>query len=161
METRTLFADPAPRQTRATAAEDIFPPYARGVLRVLSMDVVELLARAPRSRGVPVITGDDPSLGMHMRPRAQPRARAPGSLGSPEGEDGRVAIGVVVECLRRWESGWAAGLSTRDHDARGCAASCQADGVAGWRLLAARRQGRDDAAAPPPPHARSKQLARR
>ena len=44
---------------------DAFPPYARGLLRAMSLDVVHSLARlAPK---VPVIRGDDPSFGVHLR----------------------------------------------------------------------------------------------
>lgn len=45
--------------------DDIFPPYPRGVLRVLSMDVVR--AVAAHEKLSMVVTGDDPSLGVHLR----------------------------------------------------------------------------------------------
>jgi len=45
---------------------DIFPPYARGALRVLSMDVVQSLADMHQHLLMGV-TGDDPSLGVHLR----------------------------------------------------------------------------------------------
>ncbi|CAK9109650.1 unnamed protein product [Durusdinium trenchii] len=44
---------------------DAFPPYARGLLRALSMDVVHGLASL--SHGIRVIAGDDPSFGVHLR----------------------------------------------------------------------------------------------
>mmetsp|Transcript_102320 Transcript_102320/g.318728 ORF Transcript_102320/g.318728 Transcript_102320/m.318728 type:complete len:594 (+) Transcript_102320:58-1839(+) len=46
---------------------DVFPPYPRGVVRVLSMDVVRLLARASREGRLRMIYGDDPCLGVHLR----------------------------------------------------------------------------------------------
>merc|ERR1712224_441847 len=47
--------------------DDIFPPYPRGVLRVLSMDVVHLLAAAAKRWPQPAVRGDDPSLGVYLR----------------------------------------------------------------------------------------------
>merc|ERR1712060_994553 len=45
----------------------VFPPYPRGVVRVLSMDVVRLLARASREGRLRMIYGDDPCIGVHLR----------------------------------------------------------------------------------------------
>lgn len=50
--------------SREDYPDDIFPPYPRGALRVLSLDVVRLLALR---RSPPVVRGDDPSLGVHLR----------------------------------------------------------------------------------------------
>lgn len=47
--------------------DDVFPTYARGALRVLSMDIVLQLAAASRIQRPLLVTGDDPSLGVHMR----------------------------------------------------------------------------------------------
>eukprot|EP00933_Yihiella_yeosuensis_P014617 TRINITY_DN13031_c2_g1_i1.p1 TRINITY_DN13031_c2_g1~~TRINITY_DN13031_c2_g1_i1.p1 ORF type:complete len:388 (-),score=57.02 TRINITY_DN13031_c2_g1_i1:127-1176(-) len=44
--------------------DDIFPPYPRGVMRVLSMDIVRLLAKEKKPA---TVTGDDPSLGVQLR----------------------------------------------------------------------------------------------
>mmetsp|Transcript_90667 Transcript_90667/g.280393 ORF Transcript_90667/g.280393 Transcript_90667/m.280393 type:complete len:595 (-) Transcript_90667:78-1862(-) len=46
---------------------EVFPPYPRGVVRVLSMDVVRLLARASREGRLRMIYGDDPCIGVHLR----------------------------------------------------------------------------------------------
>ena len=45
----------------------VFPPYARGLLRVLSVDVVVALADMSFSGKLPLIFGDDPCLGVHLR----------------------------------------------------------------------------------------------
>lgn len=45
----------------------VFPPYPRGVVRVLSMDIVRLLAKASREGRLRMIFGDDPNLGVHLR----------------------------------------------------------------------------------------------
>lgn len=64
---------PVPRErenaffhSEAEWPDEFFPPYARGVLRVMSMDVVRLLAAAHR-RLVLGVRGDDPSFGVHLR----------------------------------------------------------------------------------------------
>ena len=44
-----------------------FPPYPRGVLRVLSMDIVRRLAQMDRENKLNVIYGDDPCMGVHLR----------------------------------------------------------------------------------------------
>eukprot|EP00913_Durusdinium_trenchii_P004090 g3789.t1 len=41
----------------------VFPPYPRGVVRVLSMDVVRLLAKASQEGRLRMIYGDDPCIG--------------------------------------------------------------------------------------------------
>lgn len=46
---------------------EVFPPYPRGVVRVLSMDVVRHLAEASRRGRLRMIFGDDPCLGVHLR----------------------------------------------------------------------------------------------
>ena len=45
----------------------VFPPYARGLLRVLSADVVAALANMSLAGKLPVIYGDDPCFGVHLR----------------------------------------------------------------------------------------------
>ena len=45
----------------------VFPPYARGLLRVLSLDVVIALARMSLAGKLPLIFGDDPCFGVHLR----------------------------------------------------------------------------------------------
>lgn len=45
----------------------VFPPYPRGVVRVLSMDVVRLLAKASQEGRLRMIYGDDPCIGVHLR----------------------------------------------------------------------------------------------
>ncbi|CAJ1380634.1 unnamed protein product [Effrenium voratum] len=45
----------------------VFPPYPRGVVRVLSMDVVRLLAKASQEGKLRMIFGDDPCIGVHLR----------------------------------------------------------------------------------------------
>lgn len=46
---------------------EVFPPYPRGVVRVLSMDVVRLIARASQEGRLRIIFGDDPCIGVHLR----------------------------------------------------------------------------------------------
>jgi len=46
---------------------DVFAPYPRGVVRVMSMDIVRLLAQANRENKLRMIYGDDPCLGVHLR----------------------------------------------------------------------------------------------
>lgn len=46
---------------------EVFPPYPRGVIRVLSMDVVRLIAEANRKGQLRMIYGDDPCIGVHLR----------------------------------------------------------------------------------------------
>eukprot|EP00929_Paragymnodinium_shiwhaense_P081396 TRINITY_DN42570_c0_g2_i1.p1 TRINITY_DN42570_c0_g2~~TRINITY_DN42570_c0_g2_i1.p1 ORF type:complete len:595 (-),score=113.40 TRINITY_DN42570_c0_g2_i1:63-1847(-) len=46
---------------------DVFAPYPRGVVRVLSMDLVRLLAEAGRENKLRTIYGDDPCIGVHLR----------------------------------------------------------------------------------------------
>merc|ERR1712014_303008 len=46
---------------------DVFAPYPRGVVRVLSMDVVRLLAKAGDEGRLKMIYGDDPCIGVHLR----------------------------------------------------------------------------------------------
>lgn len=46
---------------------DVFPPYPRGVVRVLSMDVVRRIAEASHKGKLRMIYGDDPCLGVHLR----------------------------------------------------------------------------------------------
>lgn len=46
---------------------DVFPPYPRGVVRVLSMDVVRRLSEASRVGKLRTIFGDDPCMGVHLR----------------------------------------------------------------------------------------------
>ena len=44
-----------------------FPTYPRGVVRVLSMDIVIALAEKGRKKELRYVFGDDPSLGVHLR----------------------------------------------------------------------------------------------
>ena len=44
-----------------------FPPYARGVVRVVSMDIVYGISKLHRENGLRMIFGDDPSFGVHLR----------------------------------------------------------------------------------------------
>ncbi|CAL1141175.1 unnamed protein product [Cladocopium goreaui] len=79
------FFSPVPREegqafynSEATYPFDAFPPYARGLVRALSMDVVHGLATLSREGKLPVISGDDPCFGVHLRylrddPRMIPR----------------------------------------------------------------------------------------
>eukprot|EP00435_Cladocopium_sp_Y103_P049700 s640_g15.t1 len=79
------FFSPVPREegqafynSEATYPFDAFPPYARGLVRALSMDVVHGLANLSREGKLPVISGDDPCFGVHLRylrddPRMVPR----------------------------------------------------------------------------------------
>lgn len=46
---------------------EVFPPYPRGVVRVLSNDIVRQLAEASRAGRLRMIFGDDPCLGVHLR----------------------------------------------------------------------------------------------
>ena len=46
---------------------EVFPPYARGLLRVLSADVVLALARLSFAGKLPLVYGDDPCFGVHLR----------------------------------------------------------------------------------------------
>merc|ERR1719476_829296 len=46
---------------------EVFAPYPRGVVRVLSMDVVRRLAEASQERRLRMIYGDDPCIGVHLR----------------------------------------------------------------------------------------------
>lgn len=46
---------------------EAFPPYPRGLLRALSMDVVRRLAAAGHGGQLRMIFGDDPCLGVHLR----------------------------------------------------------------------------------------------
>lgn len=46
---------------------EVFAPYPRGVVRVLSMDLVRLLAKASRAGKLRMIYGDDPCIGYHLR----------------------------------------------------------------------------------------------
>lgn len=44
-----------------------FPPYPRGLLRALSMDVVRRVAEASHRGSLRMIFGDDPCIGVHLR----------------------------------------------------------------------------------------------
>lgn len=46
---------------------DVFAPYPRGVVRVLSMDIVRMMAEAGRKGKFNMIYGDDPCIGVHFR----------------------------------------------------------------------------------------------
>mmetsp|Transcript_416 Transcript_416/g.1157 ORF Transcript_416/g.1157 Transcript_416/m.1157 type:complete len:239 (-) Transcript_416:72-788(-) len=46
---------------------EVFAPYPRGVVRVMSMDLVRLLAEAGRQGKLRMIYGDDPCIGVHLR----------------------------------------------------------------------------------------------
>eukprot|EP00927_Polykrikos_kofoidii_P051699 TRINITY_DN45499_c0_g1_i1.p1 TRINITY_DN45499_c0_g1~~TRINITY_DN45499_c0_g1_i1.p1 ORF type:complete len:650 (-),score=66.32 TRINITY_DN45499_c0_g1_i1:38-1696(-) len=46
---------------------DVFAPYPRGVVRVLSMDLVRLISKAGREGKLRMIYGDDPCIGVHLR----------------------------------------------------------------------------------------------
>jgi hypothetical protein len=68
------YVSPVPREeghpfcnTEAEFPFDVFPPYPRGVVRVLSMDVVRHLARASEKGRLRMIFGDDPCIGVHLR----------------------------------------------------------------------------------------------
>mmetsp|Transcript_79200 Transcript_79200/g.232537 ORF Transcript_79200/g.232537 Transcript_79200/m.232537 type:complete len:593 (+) Transcript_79200:80-1858(+) len=68
------YISPVPREeghdfynTEGDFPFEVFPPYPRGVVRVLSMDVVRLLARASREGRLRMIYGDDPCIGVHLR----------------------------------------------------------------------------------------------
>ena len=44
-----------------------FPTYPRGVVRVLSMDIVHKVAKRAAAKTLRMVYGDDPSLGVHLR----------------------------------------------------------------------------------------------
>eukprot|EP00434_Breviolum_minutum_P023297 symbB.v1.2.020551.t1/scaffold1731.1/size134469/8 len=68
------FFSPVPREegqafynSEAAYPFDAFPPYARGLVRALSMDVVQALAALSVEGALPMIFGDDPCFGVHLR----------------------------------------------------------------------------------------------
>ncbi|CAD7938023.1 unnamed protein product [Amoebophrya sp. A25] len=46
---------------------EMFPPYPRGVVRIVSMDVIRRFAELDRQGKLRTIFGDDPNMGVHMR----------------------------------------------------------------------------------------------
>lgn len=68
------YISPVPREegnpfcnSEAAFPFEVFPPYPRGVVRVLSMDIVRHLSEASRKGSLRMIFGDDPCLGVHLR----------------------------------------------------------------------------------------------
>ena len=53
-----------------------FPTYPRGVLRVVSMDIVESIAKAADEGSLRMIYGDDPCFGVHLRQVAESRVKS-------------------------------------------------------------------------------------
>ena len=45
----------------------MFPPYPRGVVRIVSMDVIRRFAELDKEGKLRTIFGDDPNMGVHMR----------------------------------------------------------------------------------------------
>lgn len=68
------YISPVPREdghaffnTKEDFPFEVFPPYPRGLVRVLSMDIVRRLAEASRSGNLNMVYGDDPCIGVHLR----------------------------------------------------------------------------------------------
>eukprot|EP00933_Yihiella_yeosuensis_P052030 TRINITY_DN50007_c0_g1_i1.p1 TRINITY_DN50007_c0_g1~~TRINITY_DN50007_c0_g1_i1.p1 ORF type:complete len:534 (+),score=83.98 TRINITY_DN50007_c0_g1_i1:159-1604(+) len=68
------YISPVPRvegdyfhNTEETYPFEVFAPYPRGVVRVLSMDVVRQLSKAGHEGKLRLVFGDDPCIGVHLR----------------------------------------------------------------------------------------------
>lgn len=68
------YISPVPRNTTSPFFNSVelypfptFPTYPRGLVRVLSMDIVEAIASKAARRELRMIFGDDPCFGVHLR----------------------------------------------------------------------------------------------